>query len=129
MNLLNLKASPILRLLSQRKKSKPEASAEHAATVDALRRLIGTPEWSTYKRLLDINVSAQVSALLAGATDAEVHRLRGYIQGLLHSVQIPEGIVAKEDNERDRQQRITAASLDRAESAAASLYSTGHWGN
>lgn len=129
MKLLDLKNSPILRLLSQRPKSKQEQSAEHAATVDALRRLIHTSEWATYKRLLDINVSAQVGALLAGATDAEVHRLRGYIQGLLHSVQIPEQIVGKDTHERNRQQRAGQLAGERAESAAASLYSTGHWGN
>lgn len=122
-----LRASPILRLLSGRKKKPAEMQAEKLETVEALRRLTKQPDWNVYRRLLDITVSAQVQALLAGQSDSEVHRMRGYIQGLLHSVQLAENLVTQEDNVRDRNLRAAASADERASAVAASLYATGHW--
>lgn len=124
----SLRASPVLRFLSSRRKKPAEMQAEKQETIEALRRLTKQPDWNVYRRLLDITVSNQVQALLAGATDTEVHRLRGYIQGLLHSVQLAENLVAQEDNARDRNLRVNASAAERAAAVTASLYATGHWG-
>jgi hypothetical protein len=125
----NLQHKLQLWLLSKRKKAPQELQAAKLETVDALRRLTRQPDWDIYRQLLDVTVSAQVQALLAGASDAEVHRLRGYIQGLLHSVQLAENIVAQEDNAADRKQRIAGDASRRADAARSSLYATGHWDN
>lgn len=125
--LSNLHCKVQLWLLSLRKKAPQELKAEQLEMVDALRRLTRQPDWNAYRQLLDVTVSAQVQALLAGASDAEVHRLRGYIQGLLHSVQLAENIVAQEDNAAVRKLRLESNAAARADAAAASLYATGHW--
>jgi hypothetical protein len=125
----NLHNKVQLWLLSRRKQAPAEQQAEKAEVTDALRKLVRQPEWNTYRRMLDITVSAQVQTLLAGGSDAEVHRLRGYIQGLLHSVQLAEQLVTQDDNARERKQRSNAADAGRLDSARTALYSTGLWGN
>jgi hypothetical protein len=119
----------LLRFLSKRKKKPAELQAESAEMVDAISKLVRQPEWNQYCKFLDAHVSAKVQALLAGGSDAEVHRLRGYIQGLLHSVQLAEDQVQQSDNVAIRKQRDAAADSRRADAASASLYATGHWGN
>lgn len=128
MRLFDFSTSPILRLLSRPKKPKqPEVAPE---ILNGLRNITRSPDWLLYKQLLDIFISNQVKALLsAGDNDAEVHRLRGYIQGLLHAAQIPEQLVQQEDYARTREQHAASLTASRADAAAASLYATGHWGN
>lgn len=123
-----LKSSPVLRYLSRPKPAsgKPAVSED---TLQHLRELCGTPQWVRYKVLLDLLVSNNVEALLATSDTSQVHYLRGYCQGLLHSAQVPEQLIAQDDNARRRKQSATATELSRAESAAASLYSSGYWGN
>ena len=125
----NLHNKVQLWFLSRRKKQPAEMQAEKAELLDALRRLTKSPDWNVYRRMLDLNVSAQVQALLAGGSDAEVHRLRGYIQGLLHSVQLAENLVAQEDNATERKHRLDTGAANRAAAGRAALYATGHWGN
>lgn len=129
MRLFDFSASPILRFLSRSKKpaSESEVSPE---ILDGLKSLTRTKDWALYKQLLDIFVSAQVKALLqAQDNDAEVHRLRGYVQGLLHAAQIPEQLVQQDDYVKQRDQRSAAAVVSRDDARRGSLYATGYWGN
>jgi len=128
MRFLDLKNSPILRLLTERKKAPKEPEVSQEILV-ALRSLTRSADWVTYKRLLDIFISNQVKSLLTAGDDAEVHRLRGYIQGLLHAAQIPEQLIQQEDHVRARASTAASLAAEREQSAAASLYATGHWGN
>ncbi len=128
MNLLNFSASPILRILTG-KKRQPQEPAIASATIATFRELIATPAWKAYKEFLDARITLEVQALLASSSDAECHRLRGYIQGLLHSAQIPESLVMQDDNARTREQRIALSAEQRGATARASTFATGYWGN
>jgi len=119
---------PILNLLSG-KKRKPDEPAVAEHTVQTFRELIHTPAWKDYKIFLDSIVSTQVQALLAAGDTTECHRQRGYIQGLLHAVQIVESLVAQDDNARKRESRSVSTAAGRAESERAAAFGTPFWGN
>ena len=128
MKLLDLKSSPLLRLLSKRKKP-PQEPAVSAEALAALRALAKSADWSVYKLLLDLYVENSVKSMLSAAEDSQCHYLRGYITGLLHSVQIPEQLIAQADNSEGRNARAANTASRRRDSAKSALYATPGWGS
>ena len=124
MKLLNLQASPILRLLSR--KRQPDEPGLSNGQMEALRALTQHPKWHIYKEVLDILITNNVQGMLAANEDSQVHYYRGYIQGLLHAAQVPEQLIAQEDNV-NRKQSVRDAAVGRQRAAVKpALYSTGY---
>lgn len=127
MKLLDLKASPILRFLTQRKQQKEEIRAEQDKTLAAVRVLCGTEEWLLYKAMLDLYVSNSVKGMLSTNEDSHLHYLRGYVTGLLHAAQIPENLIQQEENARTRSLRGESAVASKSAIAKSSLFATPGW--
>jgi hypothetical protein len=107
-----------------RKRRLPTEPVYSADTLTAIRQLIACPEWGQYKLLLDIKVSETFAGLLSTESDSHVHYLRGYAQGLLNSVQVPEDIINRIDNATARTDRIAEHSARVSASNRAALLNT-----
>ena len=110
-----------------RKRRLPSEPMYSAEQLTAIRSLIASPAWHQYKLLLDIKVSETFAGLLTTEADSHVHYLRGYAQGLLNSVQVPEDIINRIDNAIARTDRIADHSARTAAANRLALLNTSLW--
>ena len=95
-----------------------------ASSLASLKALHAQEEWSDYLNLLDSAINLYAEQLLATDSDAEVHRLRGFILGLRKAGTLVTELIRQQDYEDARKQQLVAGATDRDADRDADLYGT-----
>lgn len=95
-----------------------------AERLSALRELYSSPNWLIYQSALDSVINLYAEQLLSSDSDAEVHRLRGFILGLRKAGTLVTELIRQQDYEDARKQQLDAGTSERESEREASFFGT-----